>query len=75
MPPETYIFKTRDGQTLSQILYQEYGYIDSDLLYEVLDLNPGLSELPYVLREGTEIKLSLKEPPFVESISVATLWD
>lgn len=74
-PPGTYFFECRDGQTLSQILHQEYGYIDSNLLFEVLDLNQGLSSLPLILTVGTTITLPKKESPIVPTIPIVTLWD
>ena len=72
---QTYTFDTRDGQTLSQILHQEFSYIDTELLSEVLDLNPGLANEPLKLTIGTEIKLPVKETPTAQTIPVLTLWD
>ena len=74
MPPETYEFTTRDGQNLSQILVQEYGYVNSELLFEVLDLNQGLAEQPLVLPIDIMIILPVKELPAVPTIPVQTLW-
>ena len=71
---EAYIFVCRDGQNLSQILSQEYGYVDSEILLEVLDLNPGLSGLPFILQIETEVILPIKELPDVPTIVVETLW-
>ena len=75
MPPNTYEFHCQDGQNLSQILYQEYGYVDSELLFEVIDLNQGLSARPLVLQIGTTIYLPKKDPPIVPTIEIQTLWD
>ena len=70
---ETYGFICRDGQNLSQILYQEYGYVDSSLLFEVLDLNPGLSSFSFILSIGTRILLPVKVLPDVPTIEVERL--
>lgn len=75
MKPETYTFTCSDGQHLSQILYLEYGYVDSELLFEVIDLNIGVSEKPLLLTAGTQIQLPKKDPPIVPSIPIQTLWD
>ena len=73
-PEGTYFFECRDGQHLSQIIHQELGYINSEILLEVLKLNPGLAGKPLMLQIGTTIILPVKTETEVPAIEVKTLW-
>lgn len=74
-PPNTYFFECQDGQTLSQILYQEYGYANSELLNEVVSLNgQHIDTFARKLTIGITLILPIKTTDEIPTITVKTLW-
>ena len=67
-------YKTRDGDVLDQIIWRQYGVVNSAMVLQVFDANPSLSNLDAVLPAGIEILLPDIQQPAAETTSVS-LWD
>ena len=64
---------TRDREHLSGVLYRTFGFVTAELLHDTLELNPHLTELPYLYPAHTLITLPA-DPQDSNELSVQTLW-
>lgn len=67
------IYKTKQGDNLSSIIYSYYGKINSNILAAVLDANQNIADIPLVF--PPDVSIHLPHLPESTDIPVKTLWD
>ncbi|KIC36562.1 tail protein X [Leisingera sp. ANG-M7] len=66
-------YRSKDGDTVDEIVWRYYGNQVRGALEIVLEANPGLADLGPVLPVGTSVQLpEIETPKEAESVS---LWD
>lgn len=66
-------YRSKDGDTVDEIIWRYYGNQVRGAMEIVLEANPGLADLGPVLPVGTVVQLpEIETPKEVESVS---LWD
>lgn len=66
-------YRSKDGDTVDEIVWRYYGNQVRGALEIVLEVNPGLADLGPVLPVGTVVQLpEVETPKEAESVS---LWD
>jgi phage tail protein X len=66
-------YRTREGDTLDQIVWKHYGRQDGRHVEQVLEANPGLVEHGPILPAGVLIQLPDLSAP--EKVDGVRLWD
>ena len=64
---------TQQGETIDFVIFRSLGRLDEELLDQVHQLNPELSEFGTALPEGLVVKLP--DPPASTEIPTLHLWD
>ena len=67
------IYKTKQGDNLSSIIYRQYGKINSTILAAVLAANQNIADIPLVY--PPDVSIHLPNLPENDDIPVKTLWD
>ena len=70
---ETFQYEAKTTLHLPQTLYEQYGFVNAEMLEKTLDLNPGLAADPLLLPTGHKINLPILEPD-VENNTEIELW-
>ena len=67
------VYKTKQGDNLSSIIYSYYGKINSNILAAVLAANQNIADIPLVF--PPDVTIHLPKLPETTDIPVKTLWD
>ncbi|WHP66873.1 tail protein X [Phaeobacter inhibens] len=73
MADSAVFYRSKEGETADEIVWQHYGNRIAGALEIVLEANPGLAALGPVLPLGTRIRLPEIEPP--KEAEAIRLWD
>jgi len=67
-------YRSKQGDTLDEIAWRQYGAVSSDMLTRIMDANPGLADLGPIIPAG--VIILLPDAPETSTIKAGvTLWD